>query len=100
MPRHRPRPGGPVMPRAVAAGVQSELLDPKAEPDAASGRHSVLLTLGVTSAGFASTPLCRNAAEEGNDDGRAGLAGGAVPGSPPPPAGSGLPDARLAHRGR
>src|SRR6516164_1435949 len=37
---------------------------------------------------------------EGNDGGRARLAGGAVPGAPPPPAGGGLPDARLAHRGR
>src|SRR5262249_19982223 len=54
----------------------------------------------VTSAGFTSTLLCRRVTEEGNDDGRARLAGGALPGAPPPPAGGGLPDARLAHRGR
>src|SRR6266545_4862676 len=84
---------------AVAVGVQSDLLVSETEPDAATWRHSVLLALGVTSAGSGSTLLCRMATEEGND-GRARLAGGAVPGPPLPPAGGGLPDARLAHRGR
>src|SRR6516225_3396736 len=73
---------------------------PRPKPDAATWRHNVPLTLGVTSAGFGSTLLCRMATEEGNDGGRARLAGGAIPGPPPSPAGGGLPDARLAHRGR
>src|SRR5215471_21196407 len=95
------RPGRPARHAlAVAAGIQSGRPVSETEPDAATWRHSVLLTMGVTSAGFGSTLLCRMATEEGNDDGRARLAGGAVPGAPPPPAGGGLPDARLAHRGR
>src|SRR5262245_31546554 len=85
---------------AVAAGARGGLLVSATGPGAAAWRHGVLLTMGVTSAGFGSTLVCRDAAEEGNGGGGARLAGGAVPGAPPPAAGGGLPDARLADRGR
>src|SRR6266536_3766881 len=80
--------------------ASTNLLVSETEPDAGPWRHSVLVDAWcVTSPGFGSTLLCRNATEEGNREG-ARLAGGAVPGPPPPPASGGLPDAWLAHGGR